>query len=87
MIRWGSAAALVWILATVAIASAHWSMSCNVHGQELGGIDCLQAGTLPRTDTEPIASIGFLPLAIAWLVASAGLAACALEAGTRRLAR
>jgi hypothetical protein len=60
----------VWLTATVLLVSPGWYLACEVHGQKLGGIDCLQANALPRTNTTPARWFGFLPLAGAWTAAT-----------------
>jgi hypothetical protein len=82
--------ALAIVAATVLAASswvglsATWFLSCTVHGQELGGIDCLQANALPQTQSTPASWFGFLPLALAWLAAAVVLVVIGLNLLVRR---
>jgi hypothetical protein len=47
------------------LVTGGWYVSCqDSQGNHLGGIDCLQYGTVPATNAEPAATIGFLSLVI-----------------------
>lgn len=69
------AALAVWLACVVIALDAHWYFSCTQNGERIGGIDCLDS--IPKTDSRPAGSIGFVPLAVAWLVALLTLTACA----------
>jgi hypothetical protein len=69
-------AAAVWLATVAMVLTADWFLTCTVDGQQLGGIDCFQTYVLPQTESEPAAWFGFLPLAIAWLLATGTLATC-----------
>jgi hypothetical protein len=74
-------AAAIWIAVVVVAPSADWSLTCTVHGQSLGGVDCLQNdGAIPQTPSAPASWFGFILLAVAWCISSVTLAAFAFVA-------
>jgi hypothetical protein len=79
-------AAAACVASVVLLLSAEWTLSCTVDGQSLGGIDCLQANTVPQTVSSPAGSIGFLPLVAACLLSATVLALVAAYALRKRRA-
>ena len=67
-------AAATWIGSLAILLSGRWFLSCSLDdGEPLGGIDCLGTYSLPQTHSAPARAIGFLPLAVVWLAATASL--------------
>ena len=69
-------AAIVWLSCTVTGLSAHWYLTCSRQGQALTGTDCLDFTAVPDTHSAPARWIGFVPLVVLWLAATAILIAC-----------
>lgn len=76
--------AVVLIAATILLLTGDWYVSCqDSQGNHLGGIDCFQYRTLPTTDAEPAATIGFVPLVIVATLALVMVVAIPLSAAIR----
>jgi hypothetical protein len=78
------AAIVLWLVVTVVLLSAHWSLSCTIDGQVASGIDCLGEDATPHAGSAPARWFGFVPLAIVWAAATAALLWCAVTARRRR---
>jgi hypothetical protein len=78
--RIAAVAAVFWLAVTVTLATAHWSLSCTVDGNDANGIDCLQENAMPHAGSAPASWFGFVPLVLLWLAVSSVLVWCALAA-------
>jgi hypothetical protein len=81
------AALAVSVACVLVVLDARWYLSCRVNGAVLQGIDCLQVTSIPKTRSEPARTLGFVPLAIAWWLATCALAGCAVAPMVARYRR